>query len=399
VTTASTDLLQGKRRIVVKVGSALLVDRASGVRQVWLESLVEDLAALKKGGAQILLVSSGAIALGRKLLDLPNRSLKLDESQAAAAVGQIELGRAWSQALGMHELVAGQILLTLHDTEGSAGRRSYLNARDTIERLLGFGAVPVINENDTIATSEIRYGDNDRLAARVATMTNADLLVLLSDIDGLYNAPPLQNPDAEFISHVAAITPKIEAVAGSAGSALSRGGMVTKIEAAKIATASGTAMLIASGKRDHPIKAVLDGERATWFDAQAVSGKARKTWIAGQLETAGRIVLDAGAVLALQSGKSLLPAGVTKVDGTFSRGDAVTIAGPDGAALGHGLIAYSDKDARKIMGLRSDKWEEALGYEGRSVLIHRDDMALGPAVRHGMDSPETDARVKQTTGN
>ncbi|MGI9356625.1 MAG: glutamate 5-kinase, partial [Rhizobiaceae bacterium] len=242
MTTTSTELLQGRRRIVVKVGSALLVDLASGVRQAWLESLIQDLAVLTQGGAQVLLVSSGAISLGRKLLDLPNRPLKLDESQAAAAVGQIELGRAWSQALGKYDLVAGQILLTLNDTEGRAGRRSYLNARDTIERLLGFGAVPVINENDTIATSEIRYGDNDRLAARVATMMNADLLVLLSDVDGLYSAPPVQNPDAEFIAHVGAITPQIEAVAGSAGSALSRGGMVTKIEAAKIATTSGTAM-------------------------------------------------------------------------------------------------------------------------------------------------------------
>ncbi len=394
MTSASEKLLQGKRRIVVKVGSALLVDHASGVKQAWLESLAEDIAGLTRGGAQVLLVSSGAIALGRKLLDLPNRSLKLDESQAAASVGQIELGRAWSQALGKFDLVAGQILLTLHDTEGRAGRRSYLNARDTIERLLGFGAVPVVNENDTIATSEIRYGDNDRLAARVATMVNADLLVLLSDIDGLYSAPPAENPSAEFIAHVGAITPQIEAVAGSAGSNLSRGGMVTKIEAGKIATASGTAMVIASGKRNHPIRAVLEGEKATWFDAQAVAGRARKTWIAGQLETAGRIVLDAGAVSALQRGKSLLPAGVTAVEGSFSRGDAVTIAGPDGLAVGHGLIGYNDADARKIMGLRSDQWEEALGYEGRSALIHRDDMALDPSVRGGMDSTAADAKVK-----
>ena len=395
--TASAKLLQGKRRIVVKVGSALLVDRKTGVRQAWLESLADDIAMLAKGGAQILLVSSGAIALGRKLIDLPNRPLKLDESQAAASVGQIELGRAWSQALGRHDMVAGQILLTLNDTEGKAGRRSYLNARDTIERLLKFGAVPVVNENDTIATSEIRYGDNDRLAARVATMMNADLLVLLSDIDGLYSAPPAQNSDAEFIAHVPAITPQIEAVAGSAGSELSRGGMVTKIEAGKIATMSGTAMVIASGKREHPIKAILDGERATWFDAQAVSGRARKPWIAGQLETAGRIVLDAGAVTALQKGKSLLPAGVTSVEGSFSRGDAVTICAPDGSALGHGLIGYNDAEARKILGLRSDQWEEALGYEGRSALIHRDDMALDPALRGGMDSPAADARVSEKT--
>ncbi|MDD9908890.1 MAG: glutamate 5-kinase [Ahrensia sp.] len=393
---ADKTLLQGDHRVVVKVGSALLVDRKDGIRQQWLASLASDLAALADTGTQLLLVSSGAIALGRKLLDLPERSLKLDESQAAAAVGQIALGRAWSEALDKHGLVAGQVLLTLHDTEGRGGRRRYLNARDTLERLIGLRALPVINENDTIATSEIRYGDNDRLAARVATMANADLLVLLSDVDGLYDAPPATNANARFIEHVPRITPQIEAMAGSAASTRSRGGMVTKIEAGKIATASGTAMVIASGTRSHPIRALLDGERASWFDAQKITESARKTWIAGQLETVGRIILDAGAVAALRSGKSLLPAGVTQVEGRFSRGDAVTIAAPDGSALGHGLIGYNDTDARKIIGLRSDQWETALGYAGRPALIHRDDMALDPTMRHDGTDTARQSDTEQT---
>ena len=364
------------KRIVVKIGSALLVDSASGIKQEWLKSLVTDLAGLHKDGVQILLVSSGAIALGRNVLKLPKRALKLDESQAAAAVGQIELGRAWSQALSKHNLVSGQILLTLHDTEGSAGRRSYLNARDTIERLLSLGAVPVINENDSIATSEIRYGDNDRLAARVATMLGADTLILLSDIDGLYTAPPADNSDASFIDYVEDITPAIEAMAGSAGSELSRGGMVTKIEAGKIATRAGTSMIIASGKRDHPIAAIIKGERHTLFQAKPLKAGARKAWIAGQLETNGSICVDDGAALALQRGKSLLPAGVTDVTGTFQRGDAVSILNTSGAILGHGLIAYDSNEAKIIKGAQSDALEGLLGYAGRPALIHRDDMAL-----------------------
>ena len=364
------------KRIVIKIGSSLLVDPTSGIREQWLDSLVEDIADLHGKGAQILLVSSGAIALGRNVLSLPKRPLKLDESQAAAAVGQIELGRAWSKALSMQNLVPGQILLTLNDTEGRASRRSYLNARDTIERLLSFGTVPVINENDTIATSEIRYGDNDRLAARVATMLGADLLVLLSDIDGLYTAPPGTGKNAEFIAEVDNITPTIEAMAGSAGSELSRGGMVTKIEAGKIATRAGTAMIIASGKRDHPIAAIADGKQHTYFKAKSIKAGARKAWIAGQLEASGSITVDDGAANALKRGKSLLPAGVTAVTGSFSRGDAIAILATDNQLLGHGLIAYDCVEADLIKGARSDELESLLGYAGRPALVHRDDMAL-----------------------
>jgi glutamate 5-kinase len=371
-----TSLVTNAKRIVIKVGSSLLVDPTSGIKQAWLDSLVEDIAKLHRGGAQILLVSSGAIALGRKVLDLPARPLKLDESQAAAAVGQIELGRAWSKSLSMQQLVPGQILLTLNDTEGRASRRSYLNARDTIERLLSFGAVPVINENDTIATSEIRYGDNDRLAARVATMLGADLLILLSDVDGLYTAPPGSGKHADFIPHVESITPQIEAMAGSAGSELSRGGMVTKIEAGKIATRAGTAMIIASGKRDHPIDAIRSGETHTTFKAKQVKAGARKAWIAGQLDTSGSIIVDAGAARALKSGKSLLPAGVVSISGQFSRGDAITIRTADDTILGHGLIAYDCVETDLIKGAQSDELQSLLGYAGRPALVHRDDMAL-----------------------
>ncbi|MEL7271874.1 MAG: glutamate 5-kinase [Pseudomonadota bacterium] len=372
----NSEFFKSHQRIVIKVGSALLVDPHSGVRSDWLASLVADIAALHKAGKQVLVVSSGAIAMGRNVLSLPHRALKLDESQAAAAVGQIELGRAWAEALAAQNLVPGQILLTLTDTEGQASRRSYLNARDTIERLLGFGAIPVINENDTIATSEIRYGDNDRLAARVATMLGADLLVLLSDIDGLYTAPPADDANATLIPRVETITPQIEAMAGSAGSELSRGGMVTKIEAGKIATRAGTAMIIASGKRDNPVAAIADSAPHTLFAAEPQRRAARKNWIAGQLETSGTLTVDEGAARALRKGKSLLPAGVTAVTGSFQRGDAVAIATPDGHVLAHGMSGYSDDEARRIMGAQSDAVEAILGYPPRSALVHRDDMAL-----------------------
>jgi len=348
-------LLEDKKRIVIKVGSALLVDRNDGLKDAWLNSLCDDIG------------------------QLPSRALKLDESQAAAAVGQIELGRAWSQALSNQKLVAGQILLTLNDTEGGGGRRSYLNARDTVERLLELNAVPVVNENDSIATTEIRYGDNDRLAARVATMMNADLLVLLSDIDGLYTAPPNENLGAKLIPVVEDITPEIEAMAGSAGSELSRGGMVTKVEAAKIATRAGTDMIITSGKRDNPIAALQQGEQATLFKALPTSGGARKKWIAGQLQSAGAVVLDDGAVNALQTGKSLLPAGVVSVSGDFSRGDVVTLKSRSGTVLGQGLIGYDAAEADLIKGTKSAGLEALLGYAGRPSLIHRDDMALNPS--------------------
>ena len=372
-------LLKDKKRVVIKVGSALLVDKTSGLKDVWLNSLCDDIDQLVTNGAQVILVSSGAIALGRNLLNLTSRALKLDESPAAAAVGQIELGRAWSQALSDHKLVAGQILLTLNDTEGGGGRRSYLNARDTIERLLELNAVPVVNENDSIATTEIRYGDNDRLAARVATMMNADLLILLSDIDGLYTAPPNENPDAKLIPVVEEITPHIEAMAGSAGSELSRGGMVTKIEAAKITTRAGTDMVITSGTRDHPIAALQKGEQSTLFKALPTSGGARKKWIAGQLQTAGSVVLDEGAINALNKGKSLLPAGVVSVNGNFSRGDVVKLESKNGTVLGQGLIGYDAGEADLIKGTKSTNLEALLGYPGRPSLIHRDDMALNPS--------------------
>ena len=379
---AMTNLSKAKR-IVIKIGSALLVDRTSGLKQAWLDSIAEDIAGLRLQGSEVLLVSSGAIALGRNVLGLPPRPLRLDESQAAAAVGQISLARAWSEALDRRGLNAGQILLTVHDTEGSENRRTYINARDTIERLLGFGAIPVVNENDTIATSEIRYGDNDRLAARVATMVGADLLVLLSDIDGLYSAPPNLDPSAQFIDYVDDITPEIEAMAGSAGSELSRGGMVTKIEAARIATRAGTNMVIASGHSNNPLRALSEGGKSTWFSAQLKPGPARKAWISGQLALSGSVIIDAGALGALARGKSLLPAGVRSIEGEFSRGDVIAIRDEKGQMHGRGLVAYDAREARLIAGRKSDELETVLGYEGRSTMIHRDDMAL--TLEHSVD--------------
>jgi glutamate 5-kinase len=371
-----TPALADFRRIVVKVGSSLLVDAAaSRVREAWLASLAADIAALHRDGRDILVVSSGAIALGRSVLKLP-AALKLEDSQAAAAVGQIALARTWAEVLGAHGIGAGQILLTLTDTEE---RRRYLNARSTIDKLLECRAVPVINENDTVATSEIRYGDNDRLAARVATMASADLLVLLSDVGGLYDAPPGENPHAKLIPLVPRITAEIEAMAGDAGSQLSRGGMRTKIEAGKIATTAGTHMVIASGHIDNPLRSIADGEPCTWFLTPANPVTARKKWIAGSLEPRGTLTVDAGAVAALRRGKSLLPAGVTRVDGSFSRGDAVVIRGPDGAEIGRGLIAYDADDAVKIRGKSSGDILLILGFAGRAEMIHRDDLVLGSA--------------------
>ena len=322
----------------------------------------------------MLIVSSGSIALGRAKLKLPRGPLKLEESQAAAAVGQIALARIWSEVLGDHGIGAGQILVTLQDTEE---RRRYLNARSTIAKLLDWRAVPVINENDTVATNEIRYGDNDRLAARVATMASADLLILLSDIDGLYDAPPGANPNAKLIPVVESVTADIEAMAGAAESELSRGGMFTKIEAAKIATTAGTHMLIASGKIEHPLQAIIDGGRCTWFLTPANPVTARKRWIAGSLEPKGTLTIDAGAVAALRQGKSLLPAGVIRVDGSFARGDAVIVRGPDTHEIGRGLVAYDADDAEKIKGHSSSDAAQILGVSGRAEMIHRDDLVVG----------------------
>jgi len=363
------------RRIVVKVGSSLLIDAAAGrLKQAWLASLIEDIAALHREKRDLLVVTSGAIALGRSVLRLPQGPLKLEESQAAAAVGQIELARTWSEALGRHGISAGQILVTLGDTEE---RRRYLNARSTIAKLLEWRAVPVINENDTVATNEIRYGDNDRLAARVATMASADLLVLLSDVDGLYNAPPARSATAKLIPVVERITPEIEAMAGAAPSELSRGGMQTKIEAAKIATTGGTHMVIGSGRIDHPLRAIASAAPSTWFLTPGNPVTSRKKWIAGSLEPKGTLVIDAGAVAALRRGNSLLPVGVIRVDGQFARGDAVVVRGPDGAEIGRGLVAYDAPDADKVKGRPSSDVVLVLGIEGRVEIIHRDDLALG----------------------
>ncbi len=363
------------RRIVIKVGSALLVDRARGrLRQAWLAALVEDIAELHQRGADVLVVSSGAIALGRTVLGLPSGPLRLEESQAAAAVGQIALARNWAEALGHHGLTAGQVLLTLADTEE---RRRYLNARATLNRLLDLRAVPVINENDTVATSEIRYGDNDRLAARVATMAGADLLVLFSDIDGLYTAPPARDPQATHIPVVPKITAEIEDMAGGPASELSRGGMRTKIEAGMIATAGGTHMLIADGRVKNPLGAVAGGARCTWFLTGSTPATARKTWIAGSLEPRGALHVDLGAARALRGGASLLPVGVSRIEGEFARGDAVLIRDPDGRVLGRGLVAYDASEAALVLGKASRDIEAILGYPGRAEMIHRDDMALG----------------------
>jgi glutamate 5-kinase len=365
------------RRVVLKVGSALLVDRARGrLNHAWLAALAEDIAELHARGTEVLVVSSGAIAMGRTVLGLPAGALKLEESQAAAAVGQIALARTWSEVLAHHGIAAGQLLVTLSDTEE---RRRYLNARATTLKLLEMRAVPVVNENDTVATTEIRYGDNDRLAARVATMIGADLLVLFSDIDGLYTAPPASDPAAQHIPVVERITPAIEAMAGGAASELSRGGMRTKIEAGKIAGAGGTHMIIADGRAKNPLRRVAEGGRCTWFLTPSNPSTARKTWIAGALEPRGTLHVDEGAARALRSGASLLPVGVRRIEGAFSRGDAVTIRDGSGV-LGCGLVAYDADEAARILGRSSREIEAILGYPGRAEMVHRDDMALNEPV-------------------
>ncbi len=360
-------------RIVVKVGSSLLVDASRGsVKQSWLDALVADIAALHRRGASVLVVSSGAIALGRTVAGL-KRVMKLEDSQAAAAVGQIALSSEWSQALRKYAIVAGQVLLTLQDTEE---RRRYLNARATLGRLMAMRAIPIINENDTVATSEIRYGDNDRLAARVATMASADLLILLSDVEGLYEAPPSENAHARLLAVVDRVTPEIEAMAGGAASELSRGGMRTKIEAARMATAAGAHMIIADGRVEHPIARVAAGGLCTWFLTASNPMAARKIWIGGSLELKGAVFVDPGAAAALAGGKSLLPAGVTRIEGVFSRGDCVAIRDERGAEIGRGLVAYDALHAERIRGRKSRDIAHILGTPGRAEMIHRDDMAL-----------------------
>jgi len=365
--------LRDARRLVVKVGSALLVDAKSGrLNRAWLESLADDLARAARRGQQVIVVSSGAIAMGRRHLGLAPGRLRLEESQAAAAVGQIRLAHAWQETLEARGLAVAQILLTLEDTEE---RQRYLNARATINTLLALGAVPVINENDTVATAEIRYGDNDRLAARVAQMASAECLVLLSDVDGLYSADPGRNPAATFIPEVTAVTDAIEAMAGGPTSGVGSGGMTTKIAAAQIALGAGCSLAIASGHRLHPLKAVEEGERCTWFVPGATPVAVRKQWIAGSLKTRGRLYVDDGAAAALARGKSLLPAGVTRISGRFERGDAVSVLAGS-REIARGLAAYSSADATRIAGRRSAEIEGLLGYRGREELIHRDDLVM-----------------------
>ena len=366
--------LAASRRLIVKIGSALLVDELSGeIRTRWLTGLAADIAGLRNRGVEIVIVSSGAIAVGRTRLGLSGGDLALEQKQAAAATGQIRLAHAWQEALGTHDMTVAQILLTLSDTEE---RRRHLNARATIETLLQMGAVPVINENDTVATEEIRYGDNDRLAARVAQMISADTLVLLSDVDGLYDADPRTSDTAVLIPEVADITPEIEAMAGAAPAGYSSGGMVTKLDAAKIANAAGCAMAITDGKAADSLSTLAAGGRCTWFLPASEPLTARKRWIAGAVASSGAILVDKGAVTALYEGKSLLPAGVTGIEGRFQRGDAVEIKLSGGGLVGRGLSAYSSEDATRIAGRKSRDIEGILGYRGRDEMIHRDDMVL-----------------------
>jgi len=368
------DPLSSAKLVVVKVGSALLVDSERGtLRRSWMQSLCGDVVSLRLEGKNVILVSSGAIALGRRALKLRHGPLRLEESQAAAAAGQVRLAEAYADIFAASDIVAAQILLTLGDTEE---RRRYLNARATLKTLIELGSIAVINENDTVATAEIRYGDNDRLAARVASMMEADRLILLSDVDGLYTADPSRHADAKHLPQVAAITPQIEAMAGASVSGVGRGGMASKLAAAKIATAAGCDVIIAKGTLDHPIAAIRKGERATRFAANGTPAAARKRWIAGVLKPEGTLIIDAGAAKALAEGKSLLPAGVRQIDGRFERGDAVLVKDQSGREIARGLAAYGAGDAERIAGKRSLEIEAILGYRGRDEMIHRDDLAL-----------------------
>jgi glutamate 5-kinase len=371
---AGKSRLATARRVVVKIGSALLVERSTGrVNRSWLEALAEDIARLRSRGQEVVLVSSGAIALGRRQLGLAPGALRLEESQAAAAVGQIRLAHAWKEVLESHGATVAQVLLTLGDTEQ---RRRYLNARSTLTTLIKLGSIPVINENDTVATAEIRYGDNDRLAARVAQMVSADCLVLLSDVDGLYTADPTRDPGARFIPEVPRITPEVEAMAGGSASDVGSGGMTTKVLAAKIAVAAGCHMCVAAGREAHPLRRVESGGRCTWFLADGSPVAARKQWIAGMLKPTGELSVDDGAVRALRAGKSLLPAGVVQVSGRFDRGDAVVVKDPAGREVARGLAAYSSADAERMCGRKSGELEALLGYRGRDEMIHRDDLVI-----------------------
>jgi len=370
---AAITSIKDAKRIVIKIGSALLVDAESGtLRLKWLKSLAADIASLRQAGKDVIVVSSGSIALGRRVLKLPSGALHLEHSQAAAAVGQIKLARAYEEVLSPYGINTGQVLLTLDDSED---RRRYLNSRATFASLLKFGTVPIVNENDTVATDEIRYGDNDRLAAQVAAMAGADVLVLLSDVDGLYTKNPKQDVDAKHLDVVHEITLEIEAMAGDAGSASAKGGMKTKIMAAKMAMKAGCGMVIALGEQENPISAIMNGAKSTWFLADTDPNSARKNWISG-IKSRGKLTLDDGAINALRMGKSLLPAGVTLVEGDFQRGDPVQLIDSQKRDIGQGVSGYDVSEARKIAGCQSAEIKELLGYGGRSVVIHRDDLVV-----------------------
>jgi glutamate 5-kinase len=368
--------LTGARRLVVKIGSALLVDEGGLVRHPWLKGLVDDIVRCRVRGQEVIIVSSGAIAVGRRHLGLTGRALRLEEKQAAAATGQIRLAHAYQEALGRHGITVAQILLTPDDTEA---RQRHLNARATFAQLLALGAVPVVNENDTIATAEIRFGDNDRLAARVAQMVSADMLVLLSDIDGLYTADPRRDPAARHVPLVREIGAEIEEMAGVAPPGYSSGGMVTKLAAARIAMGAGCHMLIAQGRPGRgrgPLAAIEAGGKASLFLPRAEPRSARKAWIAGAVNPAGTLTVDDGAAAALRQGRSLLPAGVMAVEGSFERGDCVVIRTKAGIEAGRGLSAYASGDIQRIAGHKSGEIAAILGYRGRDEIIHRDDLVL-----------------------
>ena len=365
--------LSGYRRLVVKVGSSLLVDDTGHLDRRWLETLAHDIAALVREQHEVLIVSSGAIAIGSSVLGINKRRARLEDLQAAAAAGQVQLVHAYQEVLGAHGIGAAQVLLTPEDTEN---RRRFLNARGTLSRLLERGVIPIINENDTVATEEIRYGDNDRLAARVAQLVMADALVLLSDVDGFYTADPGKDPGAEHIPEVAKVTGELQAMAGETRSDVGSGGMATKVQAARIATHAGCSTVIASGTIEHPLNALSSGARCTVFRAEGTPAAARKQWLAGALEVQGELAVDEGAVGALRNGKSLLPVGVVDVTGNFRRGDVVNITGPDGTELGRGLAEYSDEEAGRLIGCQSEQIEDKLGYRGRAVMVHRDDLVL-----------------------
>ena len=380
---AAHTLLTKAQRVVIKIGSALLFDPKTGLQTDWMAGLAADVAALKQAGKQVILVSSGSIALGRDSLGMPTGRIKLDEKQAAAATGQIQLAQAWMEALRPHDIKAAQILLAPEDTET---RRRHLNARATMQRLLDYGVVPVVNENDTITTYEIRFGDNDRLAARVAAMMSADVLILLSDIDGLYHKNPRHHADARHIPVIDEITDEVLQMGGSANSDFASGGMATKLAAARIATTSGVAMIICDGQTTAPLSALSQGARASLFTAKLAPSTARKNWILSALETEGQVKIDSGAVGALRGGKSLLPAGVTHVSGQFDRGDLIDIADQEGVVLARGLAGYAHQEAQQLIGQKSTDFESIIGYEGRAELVHADDIVL----MNGAERQKTD---------